>query len=147
VRLAAQLGASHVSFLSMPDTADGGQALRMGGQSGIFMWNRASDDATLPVLSPAGIALSVAPEADRWYCVEFRADGPAGALTTWVDGVTVEGLAADATPTADVDDHWISGGWHPTLPTFRLGWESYAGQAMTLWFDDVALGTERVGCG
>jgi hypothetical protein len=28
----------------------------------------------------------------------------------------------------------------------RLGWESYGGDADTLWFDDVALGTGRIGC-
>ena len=33
------------------------------------------------------------------------------------------------------------------LADFRLGWESYSGQTMTFWFDDVALGRERIGCG
>ncbi|WP_420704772.1 hypothetical protein [Kutzneria chonburiensis] len=28
----------------------------------------------------------------------------------------------------------------------RFGWESYAGGDDTLWFDDVAVATTRIGC-
>ncbi|HVZ70901.1 MAG TPA: hypothetical protein VHJ20_00885 [Polyangia bacterium] len=36
--------------------------------------------------------------------------------------------------------------WHPSLADVSLRWESYAGQALTLWFDDVALDGARMGC-
>jgi hypothetical protein len=145
VRFAAALGDSHVSFLAMPDAADGGSPIRMGGQSGIFMWNRASDDATLPVLSPTGIATSTAPVPEAWTCVEFALDG--ASLTTWVDGVAVPGLAADTTATPDADAQWVRGGQAPAPTSFALGWESYAGQSMTLWFDDVVIAGAPIGCG
>jgi hypothetical protein len=29
----------------------------------------------------------------------------------------------------------------------RFGWESYGDQANTLWFDDLAIGASRIGCG
>lgn len=146
VRFDAPLGESHVTFLAMPDAADGGQPLRMGGQAGILMWNRASDDATLPVLSPAGIATSLAPEAGRWYCVEVAIDGAAGTLETRVDGAVVEGLHIDGTPTPEIDERWLDRAWNPAPTELRIGWESYAGQAATLWFDDVAVAGERIGC-
>lgn len=151
VRLTDALGDGHVTFLAMKDGEAGasGKHLRMGGQSKILMWNRESDDATLPALSPAGIAESEPLPTGQWLCVEFMIDGGAGLLTTWVDGVALAGLHVDATPTPDVDDQWLRGAgaaWRPALTDFALGWESYSGQAMTLWFDDVALDAARVGC-
>lgn len=148
VRFESKLGQGHTTFLTLRDTADsGGKDLRMGGQSEIFMWNRESDDATLPALSPAGIALSTAPVAGAWTCVEFMIDEAQGLLTTWVDGDEVAGLVVDAAPTPDVDQQWYNKPmWRPALADFKIGWESYAGQTMTLYFDDVALDDERVGC-
>ncbi len=57
------------------------------------------------------------------------------------------GLAVDGEPTADLDRQWLRDrDWRPDLVDVRLGWESYGGQAMTLWFDDVAFGGARLGC-
>jgi hypothetical protein len=148
VRLTDALGDGHVTFLAMKDAQDGGKHVRMGGQSKILMWNRESDDATLPALSPAGIALSAPLPTNQWVCVELMIDGraPAG-MRTWLDGVELAGLRLDATPTPDVDEQWLrEPGWSPALTDFALGWESYAGQPMTLWFDDVALDGARIGC-
>ena len=149
VRLEAPLGAGHVSFLAMKDTADQNDDLRMGGQDAVLVYNRQSDDATLPVLSPTGVGESVALAEQRWTCVEFHVDETAGTIDTWVDGNEVAGLVEDGTPVPDVSAHWLSraGGWKPQLADLRLGWESYSGQSMTLWFDDVALSGQRIGCG
>lgn len=149
LRFGDPLGPGHTTFMTLRDSADaGGKDLRMGGQSEIFMWNRESDDATLPALSPAGIALSAAPAAGAWTCVEFMIDEDQGLLTTWVDGVAVPGLEVDAEPTPDADQQWHSKPmWRPSLADFKLGWESYAGQTMTLHIDDVALAADRLGCG
>lgn len=147
VRFSDAFGDGHVTFLTMRDAADGSRDLRMGGQSRIFMWNRESDDATLPELSPVGISRSARSTMMRWHCVEFRVDQGMGALQTWLDGSAVEGLTLDATPTPDVDARWLSrASWRPRLIDLKLGWESYAGQTMTVWFDDVALGASRIGC-
>jgi hypothetical protein len=147
VRFSDALGDGHLTFLAMKDAADGGKHLRMGGQAKILMWNRESDDATVPALSPTGIALSREPPPNQWLCVEYMIDGAHGFLQTWVDGAEVAGTHVDATPTPDVDDQWLrKADWRPRLTDFALGWESYAGQAMTLWFDDVALDATRVGC-
>jgi len=147
LRLEDPLGGGHVTFMTLRDEADGPRDLRMGGQSEILMWNRESDDATLPALSPAGIEMSLRPAAASWVCVEFMIDGPLGALQTWIDGAQVPGLVVDAEPTPDVDQQWNQKpDWNPELSDFKLGWESYAGQSMTLWLDEVALGGERIGC-
>lgn len=147
VRLAAPLDNGHTTFMAMKDDADGGKDLRMGGQNKVLMWNRSSDDATLPVLSPAGTAKSAALPANAWACVEFTIDQANGLMQTWVDGKEVEGLHLDATPTPEIDQQWHNKpNWKPSLQDWKLGWESYAGQSMTLWIDDAALAAERIGC-
>lgn len=147
VRLDAALGDGHTTFMTMRDQSEA-RDLRMGGQAQILMWNRESDDATLPALSPAGRAASVALPAQTWRCIEFAVDGPAGTIETWVDGTRIEGLVVDGEPTADIDEPWLrKTGWTPSLSDFKLGWEAYAGQSNTLWFDDVALASQPIGCG
>ena len=147
VRVGAPLGAGHVTFLAMKDSADMGGDLRMGGQDMILMYNRESDDATLPVLSPTGTGESVALAANTWTCIESHIDETAGTIDTWVDGKEIAGLVENGTPTPDVSTQWLSEAWKPMLTDFRIGWESYSGQTMTLWFDDVALAAQRIGCG
>lgn len=147
VRHTTALPTQHVTFLAMRDANDGNRDLRMGGQNGALQWNRASDDATLPEQSPAGVALSVPLPTNRWTCVEFLVDGTQGRLQTWVDGAVVTGLVADGTPTHDIDSQWLNrANWRPNLTDLRLGWESYGEGADTLWYDDVAMGASRIGC-
>ncbi|MEV1073706.1 cellulose-binding domain-containing protein [Micromonospora parva] len=136
----------HTTMMAMVDAADGNKDLRLGGQNGALQWNRASDDATLPEQSPAGVAQSVPLPTNRWTCLEFMVDGAAGQLRTWLDGTAIAGLTADGAPTHDIDGQWYNRTWRPQLTDLKLGWESYGGGADTLWYDDVAVGSSRIGC-
>jgi hypothetical protein len=148
VRHTTALPSGHVTFVAMKDTNDGGKDLRMGGQSKALQWNRESDDATLPVQSPAGVALSVPLPTNQWECIEFNVNEAQRAMKTWLNGTEVQGLHMDNIPTQDVDSQWLNrSNWHPALADLRLGWESYgAGGDDTLWFDDVAVGSQQIGC-
>ena len=147
VRFEKALTQSHVTFLALRDEHEM-KDLRMGGQSEIMMWNRESDDATLPELSPTGIGMSVKPETNKWLCVEVSVDPAAASLQTWIDGKPVVGLTVEGDATPDVDAQWKRKlDWKPDLRDVRFGWESYGSDANTLWFDDVALGATRLGCG
>jgi hypothetical protein len=147
LRHTTPLPAGHVAFTAMKDANDQGKDLRFGGQNGALQWNRESDDATLPVQSPAGVAKSAPLPVNTWNCLEFRLDRSLGRVETWLNGTSVPGLLDDGTPTPDVDQQWLSrSGWVPNPTDLRLGWESYAGGDDTLWFDDVAVGTARIGC-
>ena len=146
VRFETAFAASHTTFLALADATDG-KDLRMGGQSNIFMFNRELNDATLPALSPTGIALSLAPAAGTWYCVEISIDGAAHTLHASIDGVARAGLVIDATPTPEVDQPWLGGPtWTPRLQNIRFGWEAYGGTTMNLWFDDIAVGNAPIDC-
>jgi hypothetical protein len=146
VRFDSALSDAHVTFLAMQDQVSK-KALRMGGQKKILMWNRELDDATLPELSPIGIGMSVAPHAGQFQCVEFHLDGAAGTLETHVDGTRVPGLVIDGTGSQDIDGQWLrSGKWSAQVSEIGFGWESYGGEPMLLWFDDIAISAQRLGC-
>jgi hypothetical protein len=141
------LPSGHVAFVAMKDTHDGGKDLRMGAQNKALQWNRESDDQTLPVQSPTGVALSAPLPTNQWQCIEFEVNEAKGTMSTWLNGIPVKGLQLDNVPTPDVDSQWLSRkNWRPDLADLRLGWESYAGSDDTLWFDDVAVGRQRIGC-
>lgn len=144
------LPTGHVTFLAMNDANAGNTDLRFGGQNGALMWNRQSDDQTLPDQSPTGVAQSTALPTGTWNCVELQVNGSSGAITTWINGTQIAGLSENGTPVSNVSDQWLAGNgatWRPSLTDLKLGWESYGGGGNdTLWFDDVALGTSRIGC-
>jgi hypothetical protein len=165
MRLKDALGDPHITFMAMCDATDatavrgncnlsmdGTQEnnnprdVRLGGQSGVMIWNRELSDPTVPSVSSAGKALSTALTPNTWHCVEFGIDQAAGKLQTWVDGASIPGLQIDSTPTADVDASWLTNPWKPVLKDFKLGWEQYSGAGTTVWYDDVALHTSRIGC-
>ncbi|KOX01412.1 MULTISPECIES: cellulose-binding domain-containing protein [unclassified Streptomyces] len=146
IRHTTPLPSSHVTFVSMPDSSQGGRALRVGGQNGALQWNRESDDATLPAQSPAGVALSRPLPTGSWQCLRFAVDTSAPKLDTWLDSEQVPGLHADGVPTQDVDQQWLSRTTPPRPTALRLGWESYGTGDDTLWFDDVAVGSAPIGC-
>ncbi|WP_306209690.1 cellulose-binding domain-containing protein [Actinoplanes sp. RD1] len=146
VRHTTALPAAHVTAVALRDAADGPRDLRFGGQNGALQWNRASDDATLPEQSPAGVALSRPLPVNTWTCVEFSVNGSDGTMETWLDGVSVPGLRQDGVPTHDVDSQWLNRTYRPRLTDLRLGWESYGDGADTLWYDDVRVAATRIGC-
>jgi len=146
VRHTTALPAAHVTTVALRDAADGDRDLRFGGQNGALQFNRASDDATLPEQSPAGVAASRPLPAGVWNCVEFKIDGGAGTIETWLNGTSVPGLVVDGTPTHDIDGQWLNRVWRPRLTDLKLGWESYGDGADTLWYDDVVAGSTRNNC-
>jgi hypothetical protein len=146
VRHTTALPAAHTTAVALRDANDGNRDLRFGGQNGALQWNRASDDATLPEQSPAGVALSAPLPTGTWNCVEFTVNQGNGTMQTWLNGTSVPGLLLDGVPTHDIDGQWLNRTWRPALTDLRLGWESYGEGADTLWYDDVAVGSTRVGC-
>lgn len=110
-----------------------GEWIRIGEHRTQLEVNRKSDDAEL--LSSGDYnslegATQLAP--DVWHCLEFMFDGPGAQVRVWVDGEEVSKLHAM--------------GWTATYETFKFGYERYHGPDKTLWYDDLALGTERIGC-
>jgi hypothetical protein len=149
---------SHVTFGTIADMTNGGDQLRLGFASDVFVWNRKSDDAYLPELDTGNSMINTAqpgtltPTTASWFCFELHIDPTAGTIDTWIDGTEYPGLVETGTPVTDVSTVWLSGShamWKPRITSFGLGWETYlnrATDAMTVWYDDVAIGPRRIGC-
>lgn len=130
----------------MPDPAQGtNKHLRIGGQSKILMYNRESDDATLPDLSPQGIATSAALPTGAWQCFEYHL-GTDGSIETWLNGNAVAGLTSIPGVANSNAAQWQRSSIIPKITAVYFGWESYGGDANTFWYDDIAIGSSRIGC-
>jgi hypothetical protein len=83
----------------------------------------------------------------RWACAEWHFDGSANKMQFWLDGTELSDLALSGTGQGCTQQ---SASFPWTAPTFEridVGWESYqADEARTLWIDDLAIATQRIGC-
>lgn len=130
----------------MPDPAQGtNKHLRIGGQSKILMYNRESDDATMPDLSPQGIASSAALPAGSWECFEYKI-GADGSIATWLNGNAVDGLTQTPGVSNANTAQWQRSSVIPKPSAVYFGWESYGGDTNTFWYDDIAVASSRIGC-
>ena len=111
-----------------------------------MIYNRESDDATLPDLSPQGIATSVGFPAGSWQCLEYHL-GTDGTIETWLNGAAIAGLTVKSGVTNDNDSGWTRSAFVPKISGVYFGWESYGNAANTFWYDDIAISSTRVGCG
>lgn len=131
----------------MPDSGLGtNKHLRIGGQSEILMYNRESDDATLPNLSPQGIAASTALPTGSFQCLEYHL-GTDGTIETWLNSNSISALQAGPKANNPNGSQWASANYKPKITGIYFGWESYGGDVNTFWYDDVAIASTRVGCG
>jgi hypothetical protein len=130
----------------MPDAAEGAnQHLRFGGMSEIMMYNRQDNDATLPDLSPQGIATSQNLPAGTWQCLEYHL-GTDGSIETWLNGAAIAGLTVGPGVTNANANGWTRSKFVPKISGVYFGWESYGSAANTFWYDDIAIGSSRIGC-
>ncbi len=149
MRHSTALPTNHTTFLAMNDAAANNTDLRLGAQNGALVWNRQSDDATLPDQSPTGVAASVVVPTGAWECLEFSVSRTTGQINTWYNGTLVPGLSENGTVTPNVNDQWVNGNganWRPNLTDLKFGWENYSAGTDNLWFDDIVLSTSRIGC-
>jgi hypothetical protein len=68
-----------------------------------------------------------------WVCLEVLIDHSRPEIDVWVDGTEVPDLHHTDWPL-------------DTYDSVRFGFEKYAGPAIDIWYDDIAIGTERIGC-
>jgi hypothetical protein len=84
----------------------------------------------------------------KWVCLEWHFDGPGDEIALFVDGVEdraahVVSGKGDGCLANGTAQRWAA----PTFAAMELGYEVYGKDVPhQLWFDDVALGANRVGC-
>jgi hypothetical protein len=138
IRLGAAMSAGHNTFVLADLFASQGQGndLRLGEDDQMLMYTVMGDahgalsnadyydDGMMP-----GIQFTPA----TWTCLEVLLDSKKPEIDVWVDGKEVPDLHHTDFPLDDYDN-------------LRFGFEKYAGPAMDLWYDDIAIGTEPIGC-
>ncbi len=137
IRLAAPMTMGHNSFVlgDLYASPGSGNSLRfsednqmiaesiMGDAQGAMSNNNYYNDGKIGVAFAAG----------EWTCVELLLDHAAPEIDVWVGDVEVPGLHSTAWK-IDAYDY------------LRFGFEKYAGPASEIWYDDIAVGTQKIGC-
>jgi len=75
-----------------------------------------------------------------WHCLEVLFDGQNDELRVWFEDSEVPELHV-------TDWKQDAGAWSPTYEAVRFGYEKYSAPSMQVWYDDIAIGTARIGCG
>lgn len=110
--------------------------IRMRLKTGALVLNASRGDGLAP--DPANCATCIAPPSG-WFCAEMFVDRVAETATLWIDG-EVAGSVVN-------NQGWHSGGTWPTqFEQVRIGPMGLEGGTTTTWIDDVAFGSERIGC-
>jgi hypothetical protein len=142
VRLGAAMSAGHNGFI-LADVfalqgASQGQSndLRLGEDDQMLMYTVMGD--AHGALSNAnyyndGMLPGVQFTPGAWTCLEVLLDSKAPEIDVWVGGAEVPDLHHKDFPLDNYD-------------RLRFGFEKYAGPAMDVWFDDIAIGTQPIGC-
>lgn len=84
---------------------------------------------------------------DRWQCFEWEWDATDNRIAIWIDGVAQPDLTVTTTEHGGNPVDLVL----PRTDTIKIGWQLYqAGPTpdhFDVWLDDIALATDRVGCG
>ncbi|WP_255952566.1 hypothetical protein [Streptomyces odontomachi] len=131
-------------------TGDGAGYIRpLGGQyvpdAGTDLWGVGSDGG--PTGDWTAWQRSVPAQAGAWQCVEWQMDATDNRISVWIDGEPKSDLTVDTTHHGGNPVDFV----FPTFHTVKLGWQLYQGNPTPAGYDvrldDIALSSERVGCG
>lgn len=138
LRLAATPSQAHFIWVEVGNTTNDQHEMRLGHNVGQLQSNHfLNGEQDIRDQSRSLVA-------DTWYCLEFYMGNNPDELQVFLDNQETAlsttnytagpGAQGNGNPVAD---------FIPPLEAFRIGWELQNG---TVWFDDVALGSQRIGC-
>lgn len=135
------MGQGHSTYFGA-GSGDNQRMLRIGFHQYVLEANLIHPGTEYEVLSgPWGQpAQGVQLQAEKWHCVEAFFNGAQHELRAWLDGNEVGGLH-----TTNWNANLTS--WSPRYARAWFGFETYHGEQDELWYDDIAIGTQRIGCG
>lgn len=138
---------NHNHFLALSDADQyNEQEVRIGEMKGAIGVNESVSDDLYPKYEFWwGKTETTRLQADTWYCVEASFDntGDSSSQKIWID----EKLVADITSADDFNNGSIASKWlTDRFARINIGWASWNTYANNLYFDDIVVATERVGC-
>lgn len=144
----------YAHFTMVEASGNGGGVIRpIGGQyipvsanagAGRSLWGVGSDGG--PTGDWTRWQTAAPAEAGRWLCVEWQLRAVDDTVNVWIDGVARPELTVSKTDHGGASTDFV----FPTFTQIWFGWWLYQGgptpAAFDVWFDDIALGTSRLGC-
>lgn len=122
------------------------QEIRIGEMKGAIGVNDSVSDDLYPKYEQWwGKSDTTQMQADTWYCVESSFDntGDYSAQKIWIN----DELIADIDNPDDFNNGAISDKWlTDRFSRINIGWASWNTYANNLYFDDIVVSTERIGC-
>ncbi len=137
VRFAEPMTGGHNTFIiadlaAAPGT---GNAFRLGEMNSMLMYTVSGD--THGALANENYYNDMLPGAavvaGEFGCIEFVLDSAGPEIEVWLEGDEIPDLHHTDWPLDDYD-------------ALRFGFEKYAGPVREIWYDDIAIGTEPIGC-
>jgi len=83
---------------------------------------------------------------NTWYCLEVHFDGQHSEARVWVNDTEILPLHVTNWNPNMKDGFRNLTDWAPSYASVGIGYEKYSGDPAILWYDDIALGTQRIGC-
>ncbi len=136
---------AHNSYISVAASAtDEQDELRFGGQEEVLNFNAARGDGLAPnPYEYPSCQTCVAAPVGAWVCVEIMFDYANQVATAWLDdGVTPREFTVDDPS----DFHSAGSQWPANVTALKIGHWAIGGAAQTIWYDDIKVGYERIGC-
>jgi hypothetical protein len=142
---------AHFTLVEATGTGDGTMVRPIGGQyvpevgNGVPLWGVGSDGG--PTGDWTNWQESAPAEAGVWTCVEWEQDASDNRVSVWLDGEAQPDMTVTTTEHGGNQVDFV----FPEFDTVRIGWQLYQADptpaSYDVRFDDVALATERLGCG
>jgi hypothetical protein len=137
LRLSEAMTGGHNTFIvgDLDASPGSGNALRLGEMNQMLMYTVAGDahgalaNENYYTDHQPGAALT----AGTWGCLEILVDSSAPELRVWLEGVEIADLHHADFPVDAYD-------------ALRFGFEKYAGPESEVFYDDLAIGSEPIGC-
>jgi hypothetical protein len=144
-QLGSNPGANHETLIALRDSVGNANSeIRFGEIKGVIGTNEVPTDDISPLMDQWGGGPVIA--KGKWVCLEvaFLGDKPYHEVRAWADGelvheVTEANQWQNRTLTAS---NWMEGRFVELV----FGWHSFSSASNTVWFDDIIVATERVGC-
>lgn len=143
-KLGQNPGNNHETLIGVRGTPGGANdEVRFGEIKGVIGTNEVPSDDISPTMDQWGMGPVIA--AGQWNCIEvaFLGEAEPHEVRAWNNGVEVHAVNSAA--------QWQNGVLGTDFLTgkfneFIIGWHSFSSYANEVWFDDIIVATQRVGC-
>jgi len=137
-------GANHETLIGIRKSAgSANDEVRFGEIKGVIGTNEVPTDNIAPKFAQWGMGPVFPPNTWACYEVAFLGDQPQHVLNAWINGTLVHSITApDQWNNGAMPTTWLNGKFVEVI----FGWHSFSGITNDVWMDDIALGTDRIGC-